>query len=234
MKKNIELDGLPVEVTWRNNMTKIRLRICIPHGDVKVSAPTGVPLQEIRDAFLPKITRIKKMVAHTREKMQDKRREYKNGEQFQLLGDCYTLRTKVVEKSSKLPYIENKALIMEQFPNESLETTEKRMKLFYRNHLTRLANPMLDKWSKIIGVRVHKVTYKHMRTRWGSCSSRGHISLNVSLGKLPVDLIEHVIVHELCHLVEPNHSHRFYALMNKHLPNSKERDNMIKQMDPLF
>lgn len=234
MKKNIELDGLPVEVTWRNNMTKIRLRVCIPHGDVKVSAPTGVPLEEIREAFLPKITRIKKMVAHTREKMKDKRREYIDGEQFQLLGDTYILKTRLVEKSSKLPYIENKTLIMEQFADETLETTEKRMKLFYRNQLARLANPMLEKWSKVIGVRVHKVTYKHMRTRWGSCSSRGHISLNVSLGKLPVELIEHVIVHELCHLIEPNHSMHFYALMNKHLSNSEERDNQIKQMDPLF
>ncbi len=234
MKRTIELDGLPVEVTWRNNMTKIRLRVCIPHGEVKISAPTGVPMQKIRDTFLPKITRIKKMVVDTREKMKDKRRAYRDGEQFQLLGDSYILKTKLVEKSSKLPYIEHKKLIMEQFADEALETTEKRLKLFYRNHLARLANPMLDKWSKIIGVRFHKVTYKHMRTRWGSCSSRGHISLNVSLGKLPIELIEYVVVHELCHLIEPNHSSRFYALVNKHLPNSEEKDHQIKHMDPLF
>lgn len=234
MKKKIELDGLPVEITWRNNMTKIRLRVCIPHGEVKVSAPTGVPVEEIRDAFLPKINRIKKMVVHTREKMKDKRREYVDGEQFQLLGDVYTLQTKLVGKTSKLPYIVDDTLVMEQFVDEPLETSEKRMKLFYRNHLARIANPMLEKWSKIIGVRVHKITYKHMRTRWGSCSTRGHISLNVSLCKLPIELIEHVVVHELCHLIEPNHSMHFYALMNKYLANSEDRDNQIKQMDPLF
>ncbi len=235
MKEQIELDGIPIEVSWRNNMSKIKLRVCIPHGDVKISAPPNVSIEEIQKLFLPKMSHIKQMIAHTKERMKDKCRLYNDGEKFQIFGESYTLRTKLVQKSSRLPYIRHQDLIMEKFPKETLETSEKRMKLFYQHQLIRLSDPILKKWSKIIGVHVHKVSYKHMKTRWGSCcSSRGHISLNVSLCKLPVDLIEHVIVHELCHLVEANHSKQFYTLMQKHLPDSREQYLRIKQMDPLF
>ncbi|HXK76415.1 MAG TPA: SprT family zinc-dependent metalloprotease [Bacteroidaceae bacterium] len=234
MRKLIELDGVPIEVSWKKNMTKINLRVCIPHGEVKISAPVGVSIEEIQNLFLPKMNRVKQMVTHTKEKMKDKCRQYNDGERFQILGETYTLKTKMVQKSSRLPYIRHENLIMEKFPNETIEISEKRMKLFYQNQLIKISDPMLQKWSNIIGVQVHKITYKHMKTRWGSCSSCGHISLNVSLCKLPLELIEHVIVHELCHLVEANHSKRFYALMKKHLPNSEKEDLRIKQMDPLF
>lgn len=58
-----------------------------------------------------------------------------------------------------------------------------------------------------------------MKTRWGSCNhARQHIRLNTELVKKPRDLLEYVIVHEMAHLIEPNHSARFVAILDEHYP----------------
>jgi predicted metal-dependent hydrolase len=63
-----------------------------------------------------------------------------------------------------------------------------------------------------------------MKSRWGSCNiQNGNIRLNSELAKFPKAALEHVVVHELVHLLEPSHSKRFYSLMNEFLPNWKER-----------
>lgn len=97
-------------------------------------------------------------------------------------------------------------------------------------------NKLMRKWADIFcqqtGKRPTKLTVRRAKTRWGSCSGKGHIMLNLALGRLPDELIELVIVHELCHLVEMNHSARFHALMAKFLPDVKERERKLKSYHP--
>ena len=71
-------------------------------------------------------------------------------------------------------------------------------------------------------------TIKKMKTRWGSCSSKGSINLNIDLIKLPEQCIKTVILHELCHLVHMNHSKEFYALMTAEMPDWKIWDKQLK------
>jgi predicted metal-dependent hydrolase len=73
------------------------------------------------------------------------------------------------------------------------------------------------------GVRLGKVAVKKMRSRWGSCSSRGNVSVNLLLGHLPDELLEYVVVHELCHLVHHNHSKKFWSLVAAYSPDFKKR-----------
>ncbi|MCR9277281.1 MAG: M48 family metallopeptidase [Pseudomonadaceae bacterium] len=63
---------------------------------------------------------------------------------------------------------------------------------------------------------------RFMRSQWGSCSASGRISLNSHLAKLPDSLVRYVVLHELCHLVHLNHSRRYYALLERYLPNWTE------------
>ena len=69
---------------------------------------------------------------------------------------------------------------------------------------------------------------RKMRTRWGSCSRKGSISLNLHLIKLPEQCIKEVILHELCHLVHFNHSKEFYALMTAEMPDWKNWKKELK------
>lgn len=62
--------------------------------------------------------------------------------------------------------------------------------------------------------RYNRVAIKNNSSNWGSCSTKRNINLNMNLVRLPEDLMDYVIAHELCHLVYPNHSERFHALLN--------------------
>lgn len=65
------------------------------------------------------------------------------------------------------------------------------------------------------GFHFHKVTIKHNSSNWGSCSRAGNINLNLNLIRLPEPLCDYVLLHELCHLKEPNHGPRFHALLER-------------------
>jgi predicted metal-dependent hydrolase len=69
-----------------------------------------------------------------------------------------------------------------------------------------------------LGVTYCRIAIRDQRTRWGSCSSRGTLSFNWRLVLAPLDVLEYVVVHELCHLREPNHSTRFWALLEEARP----------------
>ncbi len=71
--------------------------------------------------------------------------------------------------------------------------------------------------SHLTGLGCGKVTVRASRTRWGSCSSRNDISLSLYLMRLPEELIDFVIIHELCHTVHKNHSDKFHRLLDYHV-----------------
>lgn len=73
----------------------------------------------------------------------------------------------------------------------------------------------LSYFSDQYGFHFHKVTIKHNSSNWGSCSRAGNINLNLNLIRLPEPLCDYVILHELCHLKEPNHGPRFHALLER-------------------
>jgi predicted metal-dependent hydrolase len=78
--------------------------------------------------------------------------------------------------------------------------------------------PELHRLAATRGRRVHSLSVRNQRTRWGSCSARGSISLNRNLVFLPEELAETVLLHELCHLDELNHSARFWRLLAEAVP----------------
>jgi len=90
---------------------------------------------------------------------------------------------------------------------------------WYRAQIRAVLTPLLQRWQRILGVRVANVYVQRMKTKWGSCNLRaGNIRLNTDLAKKPKDCLEYIVVHELIHLLEPTHNARFVALMNQFMP----------------
>lgn len=87
--------------------------------------------------------------------------------------------------------------------------------------------PRLERWSERTGLYPDKVAIRGQATRWGSCSTRNTISLNFRLLFLDQREVDCLLLHEVCHLRHLNHGKRFWALMEKHMPNAKERDRQL-------
>jgi len=87
----------------------------------------------------------------------------------------------------------------------------------------------LNYYAPMYGYTVGTVAIRNQQTRWGSCSSKGNLNFNYKLFLLPLELADYVIVHELCHLREMNHSKRFWDLVSESLPDYRERRRNLKK-----
>jgi len=120
----------------------------------------------------------------------------------------------------------------------TLEKEEKRNEIF--NGLTNerilelkaVAKSKLAKkteyYSNIMGIKYGRITITSAKTRFGSCSSKGNISYSYRLMLYPEEAQDYVVVHELAHVLEMNHSKRFYQIIEKVLPDYKQRIRMLK------
>ena len=86
----------------------------------------------------------------------------------------------------------------------------------------------VEYFSKIIGVTYGRITIRNQKTRWGSCSSKGNLNFNCLLMLTPPEVIDYVVVHELCHRKQMNHSKKFWAEVEKILPDYKESIKWLK------
>jgi predicted metal-dependent hydrolase len=94
-----------------------------------------------------------------------------------------------------------------------------------RRHLS----SWLAQTSQQTGLVYSGLTIRAQKTRWGSCSSTGNINLNRNLLFLPAELVEYLLVHELCHTRHPNHSPAYWALVEQHLDDYRQRDQALRQ-----
>lgn len=146
----------------------------------------------------------------------NQQKKYVSGEIHHYLGEEYTLQ--VVESNTNSVKIEGNSLIVN---SKSPEIVEKLLNNWYKNQaktvFSELLPPIIGKFRKY-NVAPTKIGIRDMRSRWGSCSRKGHISLNLQLIKLPENCIRQVMIHEMCHLVYFDHQAGFYALMTEMMP----------------
>lgn len=89
--------------------------------------------------------------------------------------------------------------------------------------------PKVAYYAKLLNVSYGRITIRNQKTRWGSCSSKGNLNFNCMLMLTPDEVVDYVVVHELCHRIEMNHSKVFWNLVESVLPDYKERRKWLKE-----
>lgn len=159
-------------------------------------------------------------------------RRYVSGEENRFLGKQY--RLKVVQDQVERVQIDGGYLVASTREPENRERISRLLDKWYRREAARVFSDRLAACyprAEALGIPLPPLKIRDMKTRWGSCSSKGNVTLNLKLIQLPTDLIDYVILHELCHLKELNHSRRFYALMDRVLPDWQERRKKLNSIE---
>lgn len=118
---------------------------------------------------------------------------------------------------------------------EEKESLDK-LPLFTQEEIHELADkalaqipPKVKHFADLVGVDYGRITIRNQKSRWGSCSSQGNLNFNCLLMAMPDEVIDYVVVHELCHRKEMNHSAKFWAEVESVLPDYKERLKWLKE-----
>ncbi len=85
----------------------------------------------------------------------------------------------------------------------------------------------VEEWNKGFGFEINKIRIKNQKTKWGSCSVKKNLNFNYRILFLPKEIQDYIIIHELCHLQEMNHSKKFWSLVENKIPNYKEIKNKL-------
>ena len=214
---------LTYELT-RQAVKKINLRIRSA-GSVHVSAAPRVPLAQI-ETFLQKNSAF---IIHAIDEMKKLRETMPfltlcDGSTLYLAGTAYTLDVRfglhnTVRRSGKTVYMEiteNTPAIRQQLYHKLLQQEGKRL---FPASAARVFPQLSD-----YPIEMPALRQRIMRSRWGSCMPlKGIITMNTYLAIMPESIIDHVMLHELCHLIHPNHSKHFYNVMTMIMPDWKER-----------
>ncbi len=108
------------------------------------------------------------------------------------------------------------------------ELTDEQIKLL-KKQARAILNARTEHYSKIMSIKYGRISITSARTRFGSCNSKGNISYSYLLMLYPDEAIDYVVVHELSHIKEMNHSRAFYSIVESVLPDYKERRKLLKK-----
>jgi predicted metal-dependent hydrolase len=215
--EKISVAGIPVEVL-RKPIKNLHLSVYPPAGAVKLSAPQALDLEALRLFTLNKLPWIKESQRAMRLQARETEREFVERESHYFWGKRYLLKIEEAEAAPKVTLHHSK-IVLRVRPGSSRATRSEVMAAWYRLQLRTEAAPLIDKWSHVLGVNCSDLYVQQMKTRWGSCNPKTRaIRLNTQLATKPTVCLEYVIVHELAHIIDPNHGKVFRELLNSHLP----------------
>jgi predicted metal-dependent hydrolase len=161
-------------------------------------------------------------------------RTYQNGDVLTVGNDTYKL--KIIYKDKKTSSATLTANTITLSVSNRVSEREKAAHIstllsrcIGRKRLPGLCKKILELNNRFFHVNVGRILFKYQKSRWGSCSTKGNINISTRLLFAPGDVLEYVCIHELAHLVEPNHSKRFWNLVKKAVPDYKEKEAWLKQ-----
>lgn len=233
VKADIEvtkIGGINVDIN-RRDIKNIHLSVLPPNGRVRLSVPNKTTEQAIRLAIVNKLAWIKKQQADFAGQERQSVREMVNGECHYLWGNKYRLAIQLPQGKYAVNAKGNGQLELKVSEATSTDNRLKLLNRFYRDEMQRSLEKLVPLWQKKLGVEADFLNIKKMKTKWGSCNIQSkRIWLNLELAKKPPECMEYILVHELIHLLERHHNDRFRLLMNKHMPNWRERRDLLNSL----
>lgn len=207
-----------------------------PNGLVVVRAAVSVKDQQITQFLdLKKTWIFKHLEKFASDIKENPPKEIRHSETFLFLGLDLTLRfvptplkTAFFSRTDVHLNLHLPENIWKDISEEELQSYWNSLSKFYEREAKKMISERVHVWSHEMGLFPKKLGFRNQKTRWGSCSSKGTITLNWRLIAAPLEVIDYLIIHELAHLEHMNHSQKFWVLVEKHCPSFRAQETWLK------
>ncbi|HXS59386.1 MAG TPA: SprT family zinc-dependent metalloprotease [Candidatus Sulfopaludibacter sp.] len=226
---------LPIQkhkIVYKNNEIEFQIiktarkktsEITVKYDDILIRAPFSKSIEDIESLVNSKVEWIlQKIKENSGKKPEIIFPTYKNNTTLPYLGKNVSLKI-VKDKNDYLEFSNNEFV---------MHVNKNKVKTIYEKWLFNISsiifNQFIEKYSILLNIRPKKILIKNLKSRWGSATYKGTINLNVNLIKAPIEVIEYVVLHEMSHLIEKNHSHRFWKIIEYHMSNYPDKIKWLK------
>ncbi len=187
-------------------------------GDLIIKSPK-VSQKKIEQILLKKASWINK----SREKIQHKKGrtlDFSQTLELYFLGESHLLNLVIhAKKKTELHFDGDTFTLFYSTYDEKVFL--KKIDQFYKKEAVFHVSSLLNEWSNKMGLPVNKLSFRKTKRQWGSCSSKNEISINTMVMKLPLKVIEYIVVHELAHVQHKHHQKGFWDFVENYLPDYK-------------
>jgi len=222
-----ELFGLKIEVLRSRRKTSV---LQIFGNQLQIRVPNRVKDRKIVEILEKKERWIRNKAIELQNQPKTKQRQYISGESFPLFGGH--LKLKVLEGGKVGTQLIDDYLLTTVRSSEIGDLRKSRIKTYIEKWYVKEAYKRLEekviKYSQIIQVSPKEMKVKNYKRRWGSCDNKGRLTFNFHLIKAPHIIVDYVVIHELCHMIQPNHSKFFWDEVAKFDPSFKSHKKWLK------
>lgn len=217
-------NGAPFQYAIR--VSPRRRDVCVQvyaDGRLRVLAPLAMPLREVRAFVLERAQWIRAKQEYFATKRQhaiqicDGAKLPCAGEQLRLSIHARKGRPHAIRQAKTLSY------------TGPIDAARDTVLAWYRKEAAEIIEQRMEHYAPMVGKAPSRIVIRDQRTRWGSCSARGTISINWRLLLAPYEVMDYVVIHELCHLLQRNHSPRFWREVERVLPGYERHTRWLRE-----
>lgn len=210
----------------RKNQKYVRIRIN-GNGTVRVSAPASMSLKQIEKAVETREDWIRRQS----EVIKQRYESFDPAKHLTYHGTTYAveIRPSGTGRNRVTLSEQRKRILVQTTGTGKTETAHAALAGWLKRRARQELSPRLQHWSKVTGIPFHTLYIRNQRCRWGSSSSRGNLSLNFRLIMAPPSVQDYLIVHELCHQRNFNHSRNYWKDVARHCPDYQKAEEWLKQ-----
>jgi predicted metal-dependent hydrolase len=221
------MEEIPVEKIIRSRRRTIALEVT-PTATVIVRAPIRTSTEYIEEVIQKKSSWILRKMDEVKRRPLSPHHEYAEGELFLFLGRSYPLH-----------FVENRSITIERSDRLNVSRTlipdiRNQLKYWYREEARKELHARCMWFSLKTGHVPATIRITDARQRWGSCTLKGGLSFSWRLIQAPPEIVDYVVVHELVHIDQPDHSKKFWAKVRKIMPEYERRRNWLKDNEWLL
>jgi len=228
MSQQITLDSYTFTLIHRTNKKIKRISLTLENkNEIIVKTPLKFKSHMIKEV----VYEYKEWILKSIQRVPSKNSfDFVSGGVIPFLGMQYPMNLVINESMKNVKFSLNDEVFMVEY-NETCNEYEdfiEGLKLFYKYNASKIIDPLFEKWSNTTQFIPNKVGYRYAKGRWGSCNHINNISINYKLLQFEQKVIEYVVLHELCHIQEKNHSKKFWDLVSYHIPDYKKIESLLK------